>query len=124
MQGRGSSLLHREAAAIRIILAQLGFPYHMTYAGPGLNLNLHISIFTRILQNMNRSDATREHSTPPPYATLGGFTDGYTLLSPSPHSQCVVVVSHNGIAKVLGLPEYVASTARSQTHNKPTTDGP
>ena len=32
------------------------------------------------------------------------------LVSPSLHSQCVVVISHNGIAEVLGLLEYVAST--------------
>jgi hypothetical protein len=44
----------------------------------------------------------------------------YTILSPSPHSKCVVAVSHNGIAKVLVLSEYVASTAKSRTHNKPT----
>jgi hypothetical protein len=36
------------------------------------------------------------------------------LLSPSLHSQCAVVLSHNGIAKVLGLPEYVASTTKSR----------
>jgi hypothetical protein len=42
MQGRGSSLLHRAAVAIRIVLAQLGFPYHMTNIGgePTL-INLH-----------------------------------------------------------------------------------
>jgi hypothetical protein len=44
--------------AIRIDLAQLGFPYHMTYAGLGLALNLHISTLTQILKNMNRSSAT------------------------------------------------------------------
>ena len=55
MQFSWSSLLLREAAAIQIDLAQLGFPYHMIYAGLGLVLNLHISTLTRILQNMNRS---------------------------------------------------------------------
>jgi hypothetical protein len=35
---------------------------------------------------------------------------GYIILSPSLHSQCAVVVSHKGLAKVLGLPEYVANT--------------
>jgi hypothetical protein len=39
--------------------------------------------------------------------------DVYTLLSSSLYSQCVLGLSHNGIAEVLGLPEYVASTARS-----------
>jgi hypothetical protein len=41
---------------------------------------------------------------------------GYMLLSPSLHSQCAVVLSHNGIAEVLGLLEYVTSTAQSQPH--------
>jgi hypothetical protein len=35
----------------------------------------------------------------------------YTILPPSLHSQCAVIVSLKGLAKVLGLPEYVASTA-------------
>jgi hypothetical protein len=59
---------------IRIDLAQLGFLYHTTYAGLGPDPNLHISTLTRIFQNMNGSGATREHSTPPPYAAPGGFT--------------------------------------------------
>ena len=42
--------------------------------------------------------------------------DMYTLLSPSLHSQCAVSLSHNGIAEVLGLPEYVASTTKSRPH--------
>jgi hypothetical protein len=53
------------------------------------------------------------HHLPAPL--LVDSQDGYTILSPSPHSQCAVIVSHNGIAKVLGLPEYVASTAKSRT---------
>jgi hypothetical protein len=48
---------------IWIDLAQLGFLYHMTYAGLCPNPNLHISTLTQILQNRNRSSATREHST-------------------------------------------------------------
>jgi hypothetical protein len=36
---------------------------------------------------------------------------GYTILPPSLHSQCAVIVSHIRIAQMLGLPEYVASTA-------------
>jgi hypothetical protein len=36
---------------------------------------------------------------------------GYTILPPSLHSQCAVIVSHTRIAQMLGLPEYVASTA-------------
>jgi hypothetical protein len=42
-----------EQMAIHINLAQLGFPYHMTYVGlgpnPDLNTNRHISTFTQIL---------------------------------------------------------------------------
>jgi hypothetical protein len=36
---------------------------------------------------------------------------GYTILPPSLHSQCTVIISHTRIAQMLGLPEYVASTA-------------
>jgi len=58
--------------------------------------------------------ATQEHSTPPPYTTPGGFTACvYATLTIS-HTQCVVVFSHNGIAEVLGLLEYVASTTKSR----------
>ena len=61
-----------EQTVIHIDLAQLGFltTQHMHV----LVLDLHISTFTRILQNMNGSYAIREHSTPPPCATPGGFT--------------------------------------------------
>jgi hypothetical protein len=77
-------------------------------------LDQHISIFTRILQNMNRSALLE--STVLHLATSfvrDGFTGCVTLLSPSPHSQCAVVFSANGIAEILGLPEYMASTAKS-----------
>jgi hypothetical protein len=50
--------------------------------------------------------------------------NGYMILSPSPRSQCAVVVSHNGIAKILALPEYVASTSKVSTTHRPTTNGP
>jgi hypothetical protein len=78
-----------------------------------LVLKLHISTLTWILLNGNRSSATREHST---HFTASFVHDGftgacYTILSPSLHSQCAVIVSHKGIAQMLGLPEYVASTA-------------
>jgi hypothetical protein len=33
------------------------------------------------------------------------------ILSPSLHFKCAVIVPHSGLAQVLGLPEYVASTA-------------
>ena len=48
-----------------------------------------------------------------PVPLLVDSQDGYTLLSPSLHFECAVGLSHNGIAEVLGLPEYVASTAKS-----------
>jgi hypothetical protein len=51
-----------------------------------------------------------------PVPLLVETRDGYTLLSPSPHSQCVVVFFYKGIAKISGLLEYVASTTRSQPH--------
>jgi hypothetical protein len=57
--------------------------------------------------------ATREHSTPPPYATPGGFTGCVHATLTISHAQCAVVFSHNGIAEVLVLPEYVANTTRS-----------
>ena len=101
---------------IRIDLVQLGFPYHITYAGLSLGPNLHISTLTRILQNMNGCCATREHSTPPPCATPGGFTGWVHTTVAISHSQCAVVFSHNEIVKVLGLPEYVGSTTKSQPH--------
>jgi hypothetical protein len=47
--------------------------------------------------------------------------DGYTLLSPSPHSQCAVVFSSNRITEVSGLLEYVASTT-SYDHKQPYND--
>ena len=37
------------------------------------------------------------------------------------HTQCAVVFSHNGIAEVSGLPEYVASTT-SHDHKQPYND--
>jgi hypothetical protein len=39
------------------------------------------------------------------------------LLSPSLHSQCAVVLSHNGIAEVLGLAEFVVNTT-SHNHKR------
>jgi hypothetical protein len=99
---RGSSLLLRRATAIRIDLAQLGFPYHTIYAGLGLNLNLHISTLTWIPLYRNRSSATREHSTHFTASfVLNGFIGAcYTVLSPSLHSQCAVVVFHKGVAEI------------------------
>ena len=101
---------------IRIDLAQLGFPYHMTNAGLGPDLNLHISTLTQILQNVNRSALPESIVLHRPAPLLVDTQDVYTLLSPSPHSWCAVVFFHNRIAEVLGLLKYVASTARSQPH--------
>jgi hypothetical protein len=107
------SLLHREATAIQIGLAQLGFPYHTTYVGLGPDPCLHTSTLTQILLYENRSSTTREHST---HFTMLFVHDGFTevcymVLPLSLHSQCVVIVSHTRISQMLGLPEYVSSTA-------------
>ena len=62
MQIRESSLLLREAMAIQIDLAQLGLPYHPTYAGPiPTYINLHSDP-----PKQEPVRATREHSAPPP----------------------------------------------------------
>ena len=58
--------------------------------------NPHISTFPTDPPKQERVRATREHSTPPSSPLPGG----YTLLSPSLHSQCASSLSHNGIAEV------------------------
>jgi hypothetical protein len=85
----------------------------MIYVGLGLDLFLHTWTLTRIILYKNRSNATQEYST---HFTVSFIRDGFTkvcymVLSPSLHSQCVVIVSYTRIAQMLGLPEYVASTA-------------
>jgi hypothetical protein len=75
---------------------------------PGL-----LQTLTWILLYGNRSSTTREHNT---HFTVLFVRDGfigacYMVLSPSLYSQCVFIISHKGIAQMLGLPEYVASTA-------------
>jgi len=87
----------------------------MTYAGLGPVLNLHISTLTWILENVNRSALPESTVLHLPAPLLVDSQDVYTLLSPSAHSQCAVAFSHNGKAKVSGLPKYVASTTRSRT---------
>ena len=80
----------------------------MTYASPGPRptyINLHLDPPER-----EPVCATREHSTPPPYATPSGFTGWVHATLTISHAQCVVVFSHNRIVEVLGLSEYVAST--------------
>ena len=89
----------------------------MTYAGLGPDPNLHISTLTWILQKMNRYSATKESSTPPPCATPGGFTrciHATLAISPLPVRSWP---SYNGIAKMLGLPGYVAITT-SHDHKR------
>jgi hypothetical protein len=84
--------------------------WHMQVPVP----NVHISTFTRILQNVNGfvlPDSTVLHHL---RHSLMDSQDVYTLLSPFIYSQCAIVLSRNGIAEVLGLPEYVASTTKSQ----------
>ena len=96
--------------AIRIDLAQLGIPYHMTYVGPRHKyINLHSDP-----PKHESVRATREHNTPPPYVILDvsvGWVHATLAIS---HSQCAVVFSHNGIAEISGLLEYVASTTKSR----------
>jgi hypothetical protein len=72
-------------------------------------------------QNMNgfvRPESTVLHLPTP---LLVDSQDVYRLLLPSLYSQCVVGLSHNGIAEVLDLPKYVASTT-SHDHKRPFND--
>ena len=85
----------------------------MTYVGPGFGLT-----YINLRLDPQKSEpicATREHSTPPPWATPGGFTGCVHITLTISHAQCAIAFSHNGIAKVLGLPKYVASTTKSRT---------
>ena len=86
----------------------------MTYAGLGPVPNLHISTLTRVPQNMNGFTLPESIVLHLPTPLLADSQDVYTLLSSSLHSQCVVGLSHNGIAELLGLLDYVASTTRSR----------
>ena len=82
----------------------------MTYARPGPTyINLHSDP-----PKHEPIRATREHSTPPPYVILDvsvGWVHATLAIS---HCQCTVVFSHNGIAKVSGLSEYVIGIAKSR----------
>jgi hypothetical protein len=108
MQIRESSLLNRGARRFESFWSSWGF---LTTRYMQV-LDLHISTLTWILQNVN--GAPLENTVLYLPAPTQRFHRMGTLLSPSLHSQCAVVLSHNGIAEVLGLPEYVASTAKSQ----------
>jgi len=80
MQVRGSSLHNRGARWFESIRPSWGFltTRHMQV------LNLHISTFTRILQNVNRSTLPESTVLHLPAPLLVDSQDGYTLLSPSP----------------------------------------
>ena len=98
-----------EQTTIRIDQGQQGFPNHTTYAGPRPTyINLHPDP-----PKHEPVRATREYSTPPPYVIRDvsvGWVHATLAIS---HSQCTVVFSYNGIAEILSLPEYVASTTKS-----------
>jgi hypothetical protein len=88
--------------------AQLGIPNHTTYAGPRPTyINLHLDPPKHELVR-----TTREHNTPLPYQIPIGWVQATLAIS---HAQCTVIFSHNGIAEVSGLPEYVAS-CKVSTH--------
>ena len=81
----------------------------MTYVGPGPTyINPHSDRLER-----EPVCATREYNTPPPCAIPDRFTGWVHATLTIFHSQCVVVFSYNGVAKVLGLPEYMAGTTKS-----------
>jgi hypothetical protein len=73
--------------------------------------NLHISTFIRILQNMTGSSAIESTV----HLQSSSWLRGYTLLSPSLHSQCAVSRLHDRITEILGLPEHVVS-CKVSTH--------
>jgi hypothetical protein len=84
----------------------------MTYAGPRPTyINLHSDPSKR---ERAICHPRAQYSTSLRRSCLTDSHDVYTLLLPSLHSQCVVVLSHKGIAELSCLPEYVASTAKSQ----------
>jgi len=108
MQVRGSSLHLREATAIRIGLAQLGFPYHMTYVGPRPTyINLHSDPPKRELVC-----ATWEHSTPPPCATPGGSTGCVHATLTISHTRCTVVFSHKSLDHMVSYNSKVLNRHR------------
>jgi hypothetical protein len=84
MQVRQSSLLNRGATTIRIDIYQPSLGSSKTWPGPA-------------------SPKSTVHLQSSPWP------QGYTLLSLSLHSQCVVGRSHDSITEVLGLPVHVIS---------------
>jgi hypothetical protein len=111
--------LHREAATIRISLAQLGFPYHMTYADHRPTyINPHLDP-----PKYEPVQRYREHSTHYiALIVLDGFVEVcYMVLPPSLHSQCTVVVSHNRIARIYWAYQSMWPVLQSLDSSKPTT---
>jgi hypothetical protein len=106
----GQVSITEEQRQFEPIKAQLRIPNHTTYAGPRPTyINLHSDPPKR-----QPVCATRKHITPPPYVipdVSAGWVHATLAIS---HSQCAIVFSHDGIAEVLGLLEYVAGTAKSQ----------
>ena len=101
----------------RLVPAGVFLPsYHTTYAGPRPEptyINLHSDPPKR-----EPVRTTREHSTPPPCSVPDGILTGWVHATPAiSHAQCAVVFSHNGIAEVSGLPEYVVGTSKSRPHD-------
>ena len=87
------------STAIRIDLAQLGFPYHTTYAGPRPT---YISLHSDPPKHESVC-ATREYSTPPSYIICDVFVRWLHATLAIYHSQYATSFSHNRIADVLGL---------------------
>jgi putative component of toxin-antitoxin plasmid stabilization module len=125
---RGSSLLLREATAIRIDLAQLGFPYHMTYAGLGLDPD---PAWTYIYQPVPRSLKTWTilrylgaqyplHCIVRPWRIRRSVLHGTPTISIRPVHSCLFKLRIN---RGKGLPEYVASTGKVLTTHMPTMNG-
>jgi hypothetical protein len=91
--------------------AGVSLPHDICRFGPGpvpTYINPHSD--PRIREPVQRYPSAQNHFTVS--FIRDGFTEVcYTVLQPSLHSQCAVIVSHTRIAQLLGLPEYVASTA-------------
>ena len=83
----------------------------MTYTGPK-------PTYINLLSKSPKHEpvyATREYSTPLFYVIHDVSVRWLHAILAISHSQCAVVLSHNEIAEILDLLEYVASTARSRT---------
>ena len=90
-------------AGVSLPQTYVGPDFGLTYINPHLDPPKHEPVY-----------ATLDHSTPPPYATPGGFIGCVHATLTISHARCAVVFSHNGIAEVSGITEYVASTTKSR----------